>query len=454
MVEVVGASNVITDPDMMAGYLTDWMGGATGVADAVVRPRSTAQVAAVVRICGAAQMQICVQGGNTGLVGGSVPPPQSSGAGMVLLSTTRMTDIDEVDTVGRCVGVQAGATVAAIDARASQAGLSFGVDLASRDTATAGGIVATNAGGIRVIRHGSTRRQILGIEAVLADGSVVRRWSALVKDDVGYDLPGLMAGSEGTLAIITRVLFRLVAPPRRTLVTVVALDRIDAAIALIAAASDAGLCVEAAEFMTEEGIALVGEFGCRRPVATRATYYLLLEVSVPGDDQAGTVEASLLSLLEQADGALDAVLEPGPARALWEVRESHTESIARSTVTPVVKLDVAFPIRELAMAIDELAALPARYDDAIRSILFGHVGDGNVHVNLLDVPGENVASVIEAVFSIVARRGGSISAEHGVGRAKVAWTHLGRDRADLAAMRAIKKALDPSGLLNPGVIFD
>ncbi|MGC4933684.1 FAD-binding oxidoreductase [Gordonia sp. DT30] len=448
LARIVGDANVLTDADAMAGYLVDWMGRYTGSADAVVRPRSTDEVAEVVRLCAAQGIRMCVQGGNTGLVGGSVPPPASGGAPLIVLSTARMTGIDEVDPVGRCVGAQAGATIAAIDARAQDYGLMFPVDLASRDSATAGGVVATNAGGMRMIRHGNTRAQILGVEAVRADGEILRRWSPLVKDNVGYDIPALLAGSEGTLAVITRVLFRLVTPPAETVVVVSAHEQVADALALIGRARESGLAVEAAEFMTHDGLDLVHEYGTRRPVATPAPYYLLVEVSGAGD-----TEEVVVDLLEDAEGIIDAVLEPGPARALWEVRERHTESIARATSTPVVKLDVSFPIRALAAAITELQDLPDRFDFACRPILFGHVGDGNIHVNLLDVPVESTGAATDTVFSIVAALGGSISAEHGVGRAKVAWTHLGRSAVDLATMRAIKDVLDPHGLLNPGVLF-
>lgn len=446
---VVGDAHVLTDADAMAGYLTDWTGRWTGAADAVVRPATTEQVAAVVTACAAEGARICVQGGNTGLVGGSVPPAgEDSTAPVVVLSTTRLTAIDAVDEIGRCVGVGAGVTVDAVDRAARACGLIFGVDLASRESATAGGVVATNAGGTRMIRNGNTRHQVLGIEAVLADGRILRRWSSLVKDNVGYDLPGLLAGSEGTLAVITRVLFRLVVPADQTIVVVAALDRVADALSLIDRMSHRALTIEAAEVMTEAGVSLVHEHGARRPVATAAPFYLLVELS-----GAGEFEDAVVAILEDADGIVDAVLEPGPARALWAVREGHTEAIARSTTTPVVKLDVSFPLRALPAALSELDALTGAVDFRCRPILFGHLGDGNVHVNLLDVPPTDVERATEAVFGVVAANGGSISAEHGIGRAKVAYTHLGRSDVDLAVMRAIKDVLDPAGLLNPGVLF-
>ena len=430
----------------MAGYLTDWTGRWTGSAVAVVRPLTTDEVAAVVGLCADEGIAICPQGGNTGLVGGSIPAAEASTPAIVL-STARMTDIDEIDTVGRSVGAQAGVTLAALDARASSVGLRFGVDLASRESATLGGMVATNAGGTRMIRHGNTRSQLLGIEAVRADGQILRRWRSLVKDNVGYDVPGLLAGSEGTLAVITRVLVRLVPTTGATVVFVAAIDDVSVALALIDAVSDAGLTTEAAEIMTQAGVDLVHDHGVRRPVSSPAQFYVLLEVSGPHD-----AEDVVLQVLDGQSGVVDAVVEPGPARDLWLVRESHTESIARSTTTPVVKLDVSVPLRALPAAFAELAAIAD--DDDCRPILFGHVGDGNIHVNLLDVAEESVESLTDRVFRVVSAHGGSISAEHGIGRAKVAWTGLGRSAVDLDTMKAIKTALDPAGLLNPGVLFE
>ncbi|MFT4396866.1 FAD-binding oxidoreductase [Gordonia lacunae] len=447
--QIVGETNVLTDPDAMAGFLTDWTGRYRGAADAVVRPRTTDEVSRVVAECARSGVRICVQGGNTGLVGGSVPPARDGSTNaLIVLSTVRMTDIGDVDTVGRCVGAQAGATVGAIDDRAGRSGLAFGIDLASRASATAGGVVSTNAGGTRMIRRGNARSQILGIEAVLADGSVLRRWTSLVKDNVGYDLPSLLAGSEGTLAVITRVLFTLVAPPAVATVAVAAVERVENAVELLGAASSAGLTVEAAELMTEAGVALVADHGHRRPTTAPGPFYVLVELSGTGDIESATTE-----LLGATDGVIDAVLEPAPARALWAGREGHTEAIARSSSTPVVKLDISVPIRALPEAFAELSRVGVDDRFPCRPILFGHIGDGNIHVNLLDVPPEHATEVTESVFGIVTANGGSISAEHGIGRAKVAWTHLGRDATDLATMRTIKAALDPRGLLNPGVLF-
>lgn len=447
---VVGTAHTIDDADAMAGYLTDWTGRFTGAAEVVVRPRDTAEVAEVLTVCAAHGAVVCPQGGNTGLVGGSVPPERGSmqQRPVVVLSTTRMVDIEAIDEVGRCVGVQAGVTVADLDRHAGAAGLAFGVDLASRESATVGGVVATNAGGIRMIRHGNTRAQLLGIEAVFADGRILRRWSPLVKDNVGYDISGLLAGSEGTLAVITGALLRLVAPTVDSVVAVAALDEVDTALAVLGAVAGAGLTVEAAEIMTAAGVELVHRHGARRPFAAPSPYLLLIEVS-----GAGAITDRVAQVFTDIPGILDTVGEPGPARALWQVRECHTEAIARDSRTPVVKLDVSFPLRMLSAAFAELSELREGLDYPCRPILFGHIGDGNIHVNLLDVPQTRAEELTERVFALVARLGGSISAEHGIGRAKTGWVNLGRGEVDRKFMAGIKRLADPDGRMNPGVLF-
>ena len=441
---VVGDTHVLTDPSVIEGYLTDWTGRVSGAALAVVRPASADETARVVRLVAGADGIVWTQGGNTGLVGGSVPPGDVSSGGsrpVVVLSTSRLDRIDDVDESGRTVGVGAGVTLARLQAAAADRGLAFGVDLAARDTATIGGMVATNAGGIHVIRHGDTRGQLLGIEAVLASGEILRRWLPLRKDNVGYDLPGLLAGSEGTLAVITGALVRLVTPPRRTAVAMAAVGSVGEALTVVAEVEDAGLTLLAAELMTGAGVEMVVAHGARRPFADSSSFYVLIEVAGSSDHLAealaGTVD--------------DAAVEPGPARDLWALREGHTETIARETTTPIVKLDVSVPLGELGELIDRVGDLASAVDG--RSIPFGHVADGNLHVNVLDVPEAKAARLTEDVLRAVAEMGGSISAEHGVGTSKAAYTGLGRSDVDLAVMRAIKDALDPDGVLNPGVLW-
>ena len=439
LAEAVGPGHVLTAPGTTAGYLTDWTGRWSGRALAVVRPADTSETAAVVRACARAGVAVCPQGGNTGLVGGSVPPV---GVPSIVVSTSRLDWIDDVDVPGRAVGAGAGVTLARLQRSADAAGLAFGVDLAARDSATVGGMVATNAGGINVVRYGAMRAQLLGVEAVLASGEVLRRWKPLRKDNVGYDLPGLLAGSEGTLAVITGVLLQLVHKPRRTATAIAAVENPAGALALAAAVEESGIVVRAAELMTRRGLDLIASYGHRRPFAEPPPYSLLIEGEAAGTDLAAALDAA---------GVVEAVLEEGSGADLWAVREAHTETIARDSSSPVVKLDVSVPLPALEDLIDAVDPVAAEY--GARHIPFGHVADGNLHVNLLDVDPGRAAEVTDRVLRIVAGLGGSISAEHGVGRAKIPWLELSRSPSDLAAMRTIKDALDPQGLLNPGVLF-
>ena len=441
---VVGDAHVLTDPAVAAPYLTDWTGTWRGAA-AVVRPADTAEVAAVLTLCTASGVAVTPQGGDTGLVGGSVPPAGDP-RGWVLLSLRRLDTIEPVDVDGRSVGVGAGTALAAVHTAARAAGLEFGVDLAARDSATIGGMVATNAGGIRMVRHGDMRAQVLGIEAVLPSGQVLRRWRPLRKDNVGYHLPGLLAGSEGTLAVITRVLLRLVDPAPRTAVALVAVDDAEAALRVLNAIGRTAGVLEAAELMTRAGMRLVVAGGVRPPFGDLDPGACLLVEAAVDETALATTLAGIGDV-----GLLDAVIAPGPARDLWALRERHTETIARASTSPPIKLDVSVPLAAVPALIDWVEA-HAR-GRGVRAVQFGHLGDGNVHVNLLDVPPADTEHVADEVLRHVADVGGSISAEHGIGRAKAGLLGLGRDEVDVAAMRAVKAALDPQGLMNPGIIL-
>ena len=442
LAEIVGDDHVLTDPDVVGGYTADWTGRYHGAAACVARPGSPAEVAGVIRACAQAGVPVVPQGGNTGLVGGSVPPgadgPRGAGDGPVVLSTRRLRRLDPVDTVAAQVTAGAGVTLADLQAHARRAGFSYGVDLASRDSATVGGTISTNAGGVHTVRYGFTRAQLLGVEAVLADGSVVSRLAGLAADNTGYDLAALLAGSEGTLGVITAARLRLW-PPDESLITVLAGVEDMAAAAALSAEVRACGGMRAAEYIEAEGVALVCEHaGLRPPLDREYPAYLLAET-------AGLDSAERLSQLPQLADA--AVADDASGRAaLWAYRERHTEAISAAGIPH--KLDVALPF-------GELAPFRAALDDAVsghRAIVFGHIGAGNLHVNVLGPdPGDD--SVDEAVLGLVAKHGGTISAEHGVGRAKAPYLGLTRSQAEIAAMRAIKTALDPQGLLNPGVLF-
>jgi FAD/FMN-containing dehydrogenase len=440
---VVGPEHVLTDPDLTRSYESDWTGRFSGRASCVVRPGTAAEVAAVLRACTQAGRKVVVQGGNTGLVGGGIPA-----GGEVLLSLTRLTEVGEVDVAAAQVTVGAGVTLADLQALARKHDLEFGVDLAARDSATVGGLVATNAGGIRVLRYGSMRAQVVGLEAVLADGSVISRLAGLAKDGTGYDLMGLLSGSEGTLAVVTAVRVKLWPRLNARAVALLAMDSTEAAVALLPGLRAALPSLSAAELFYSDGLALVRKHNrLPAPFAVEHPAYLLLECS----DRTDPVE-QLAEAVEQADGLVDATVATDAAgqRALWSYREGHTESINAEGVP--VKLDVSVPtgrLPELANALDRTirAVCPQA-----RPIVFGHVNEGNLHVNVLDT-GDLAEQVSDAVLKLVASMDGSISSEHGVGRAKVPWLGLSRSAAEIAAMQAIKHALDPTGTLGPGVLL-
>jgi FAD/FMN-containing dehydrogenase len=441
--DVVGEAQAIDDASMMTSYTSDWTGRFSGRACCVVRPASTAEVAAVVRVCAADGVAICVQGGNTGLVGGSIPVD-----GAVLLSLRRLSDVEPVDVVAAQVTVGAGCTLAALQRVVRADGFDVGVDFAARESCTVGGMVATNAGGERVLRYGTMRAQVVGIEAVLADGSIVSRLAGLPKDNTGYDVVSLLAGSEGTLGVITRLRLRLVPLLSARAVALVAVAGTAEAVELVRSMR-ALASLEAAELFYADGLALVRDHtGLPAPFTQTYPAYVLVECAGRDDPT-----DELLAALEQAaDAVLDATVA-GDTRgrhALWSYRESHTESINANGVP--VKLDVAVPLSAFAEATAALPAAIAAVAPDARTILFGHVNEGNLHVNILNAIDVDEA-VSDAVLRLVASYGGSISAEHGVGRAKRDWLHLSRSAEEIAMMRAIKRAVDPAGLLNPGVLF-
>jgi FAD/FMN-containing dehydrogenase len=428
--DVVGEAHVLVDDDPRAPFETDWTRRFRGSAAAVVRPADAGEVAAVLRACAEAGAAVVPQGGNTGMVGAGVPR-----GGEVVLSLSRLGALAEVDRATMQVGAGAGVTLAALQEHARAAGLDAGVDFGARDSATLGGLAATDAGGVRAIRHGTVRARIAGLEAVLADGTVVSRMSGLLKDNAGYDLPALLVGSEGTLGVITAVRWRLVPRSGPLVAALVPLPSIAAAVELLEAVRPELPALEACELMTREGVELTTRFlGISPPVD--APVCVLLE--------AGSLEELAETGIEDALIADDSTSR----ERLWRLRESHTEAISAAGIPH--KLDVGVPLDRLADFVD---AVQAATPPPARTIVFGHLGDGNLHVNVLG-PDPEDEGIDEAILRLVAEHGGTISAEHGVGVAKARFLHLTRSPAEIAAMRAIKAALDPGGLLNPGAVLD
>ncbi len=447
LLAIVGPAHVLTDADLRASYETDWTRRWSGPALAVVRPATTRQVAEAVAACHAAGAAVIPQGGNTGLVGGSVPRAGSDRA-QVVLSMLRLRDLEPVDVTAGEVTAGAGATLATLQEHVRASGLDVGVDLGARDSATLGGMAATNAGGITVMRHGPMREQLVGIEAVLADGTVLRRLPGMVKDNTGYHFPSLLAGCEGTLAVITRVHLRLIPRARSRAVALMAIGDAGDAVAVTTALRRQLANLSAAELFFDDGLRLVLRHGGGEPPFREAhPAYLLVEVdgrADPTDELAEAVAAQ--------DSVRDAVLAGDLAgrERLWALRERHTEAVNAAGVPH--KLDVGVPVGRFAEYTDAVRQRIAAVDSAARTYLYGHVGDGNLHVNVIGPPPED-ERVDDAVLQLALDFGGTISAEHGIGVAKTRWLEADRGPADVAAMRAIKRALDPDGTLNPGVLL-
>jgi FAD/FMN-containing dehydrogenase len=441
---IVGERHVLTDADLRAGYETDWSGRWHGESLAVVRPADTREVSAVLRACAEHRVAVVTQGGNTGLVGGATPADQLP---EIVLSMRRLDSVSDVDRGLMQLACGAGVTLARLQQAADGAGLQAGLDLAARDSATVGGLAACNAGGLQAVRYGTARRRIAGLEAVLADGTVVSRMSGLRKDNAGYDLASLLIGSEGTLGVITQVLWSLVPRFSDRALALVPVDAvgeaIDAARELLARLPS----LELLELIDEASIRLTFEHLSGPLPAPITTAWLLVGCASSGDAQEELAEALVESGLgERAVVAVDA----SRRQRLLSIRESLTETIASAGVPH--KFDIGVPLAALASFLDELPGVVAAAAPGARTFVYGHLGDGNLHVNLLG-PAPDDESADGAVLQLAADKGGTITAEHGVGRHKPQYLSMVRSDGEIAAMRAIKRALDPEGILNPGVIL-
>jgi len=431
---VVGDAHVLTG-DATAGYTVDWTGRFRGHAPAVLRPADTGQVAAVLTLCRDAGVPVVPQGGNTGLVGGGVPRH-----GEVVLSLARLDRLAPVDA--DAAQVTAGAGVSLQRVADADPGLDLGVVIASRESATVGGAVATNAGGLRVLRYGPMRAQVRGLQAVLADGTVVSHLAGLVKDNTGYDYPGLLAGSEGTLAVVTAARIQLVPRAADPVTVIIGLDGPGEVHAVARAALRAVPGLLSAEFFTRAGLDVLAEHaGLAPPLREPVSAFLLLEAAGPGADE------------DLADVAGDHPVAVGTTAAerarLWACRERHPEAAGFLGVP--LKLDVSVPAAQWVKLATEVGAVVRAADPGAKVIIYGHVADGNLHVNVLPAA-EADGRHEDAVFGLVASLGGSISAEHGIGALKARWLPLIRSEAERALFARIRSAFDPDGILNPHVL--
>jgi FAD/FMN-containing dehydrogenase len=439
--QIVGARHVLSDPELKSSYERDYTGRYGGPARLVVRPADTSEVAGVMAACARHGAAVIPQGGNTGLVGASVPR-----AGEVVFSLTRLNEVGDVDAAIGQVTVGAGATLAALQAGARNGGEDAALDFGARDSCTIGGVVACDAGGARALRHGTARAHVAGLEAVLADGSVISRLAGLPKDNAGYNLPALLVGSEGTLGIITRVRWKLAPLLAARVAALVPLGSAREAAQLLSELRAHAPSLESCDFFLDEGLQLVLEHQRRQsPMRTSAPFYVLAECAARSDPTEELAQA-----LEQA-GIEDALIADDTAsrEGLWTLREGHTDAINAAGIPH--KLDVGVPLHQLDRFLDQVPAAAAAAGGE-RVVLFGHLGDGNVHVNVLG-PDPDDSRVDDAVLELVLSCGGTISAEHGVGVTKAGWLERARGTADVAAMRSVKRALDPGNLLNPGAVL-
>ena len=441
-VEIVGSGNVLTDPDMRATYEVDWTRRWTGTASVVVRPADSAELSGILGVCHRHELACVAQGGRTGLVGGSVPRD-----GAVVISLGRLDHVGAVSAGGGEVIAGAGATLSQVQRQALAAGWAFGVDLAARDNATVGGMVATNAGGMRVIRFGQMRSHVIGLEFVLADGTVISRLEGPAKDNAGYDLSQLMVGSEGTLGIVSAARLRLVQelPVRAT--AMVGLERLEQGIDIVGALRRSATSFEAAEVFDGPTMEVVADRLGSRPPTEGYPWYLIVECA--GHEDPSPHMAEVLAA-HRADSAVAVAIDPAARRRLWAFRDQITESIAQLGVAH--KLDPGVPLDRLPAFTEEVRRRVAEVAPSASVHIFGHLGEGNLHVNVLGLRDDD-DRVDAAVLELVASLGGSIGSEHGMGIAKTRWLTLARSPGEIAAMRAIKQALDPRGILNRGVIF-
>jgi len=455
---IVGAPHVLTAAADMAPYCSDWRGRYSGAALCVVRPGSTAEVAAVVKACAAADVAIVPQGGNTGLCGGATPTRNE-----VVVCLTRLNRVRAIDTANNTLTVEAGCTLAAVQEAATAAGRLFPLSLAAEGTATIGGNLSTNAGGVQVLRYGNARELCLGLEVVLADGEVWNGLRGLRKDNTGYDMKHLFIGAEGTLGLITAAVLKLFSRPRQTATAWAAVTDPAAAVALLMRLREKiGGRVTAFELIGRPALELVLQHipGSRDPLAGKSQWQVLVELSdTMENDLVEPLEHVLASAIEAGEVADAAMAQSETqAQALWALRENISEAQKIEGVS--IKHDISIAVSRIAEFIARAdAALEAAFP-SVRIVCFGHVGDGNLHYNQSKPAAQDNAEFIaqtdavnRIVHDLVHELGGSISAEHGLGQLKREEILRYKSATEMEMMRAVKRALDPRGLMNPGKVL-
>ncbi len=445
------------DAAEMAPWLTEWRGRWTGETPLLLQPRTTEEVARAVEICARHGVAVVTQGGGTGLVGGQIP------YGEVLLSTRKLRTVRDVTPLDDAMTVEAGVTLLEAQELAKEKDRFFPLSLAAEGSATIGGVISTNAGGTAVLRYGMMRDLVLGIEAVMPDGQVFNGLKRLRKDNTGYDLKQLFIGAEGTLGVVTAATLKLFPIMRSRATAIVGLESHHDAVELLARAkAETGGGVEAFELMKRLGMSLVLKNipDTREPLETTPPWYVLIELASGEPDGAEAAMERLLTTAFEEGLIVDAAIAQNDVQKaeFWRLREEH--SAALKPEGGGWKHDVSVPVSRIADFIDEATAAVERFHPGCRVSVFGHVGDGNLHYDVIPAVGEDVSAFIarwmegsEVVHDVVARYNGSISAEHGLGRLKTDEARRYKSPLEIATMQAIRQALDPRRIMNPAVLF-
>lgn len=442
---------IVTDTNVIAPHLEEWRGRGAGATPFMLAPTTTAEVARIVRICGEAGVSLTPQGGNTGLVGGQIPQ------GEVLLSLKRMAAIRTVDVTADVITVEAGAILANVHEAAATAGRRFPLSLASQGSATIGGLISTNAGGVHVLRFGMMRDLVLGIEAVLPDGSVFNGLRSLRKDNTGYDLKQLFIGAEGSLGVVTAATLRLFAVPAAHTVAMAAVDTPEQALALLQRARDETGALAAFEIMNRHGVELTTQLpGVRAPFV--APWIALMEFeSASANGFISSIEDMLSDAIEAGVASDATVAQSSKAAAeFWALRELMSAG-HRAVRHPQASHDTSTPVSAVPQFLRAADAAVEKLSPGARTVAFGHAGDGNIHYTAIAATPDSTfpaEAISLAVHDAAAALGGSISAEHGIGVFRRAELARFKDPVALATMRAVKAALDPHGVMNPRVLFE
>ncbi|MBI2602500.1 MAG: FAD-binding oxidoreductase [Deltaproteobacteria bacterium] len=451
---ILGPSHVLKDPKQVQEYSKDWSKPQETFASCVLLPNHTEEISKILAYCQKHQIPVVPSGGRTGLAAGAVAKQ-----GEVILSLGRLNKVLNVDPVGLTVEVEAGVTTQALQEAVAKESLFYAVDLGARGSSQIGGNLATNAGGLKFIRYGGTREQVLGLEVVLAGGQVLNLNRALRKNNAGYPLMYLFVGSEGTLGVITRATLKLSKKPRELTLACVGVETFPKVVDLLALSHQSNMSVTALEFFSDlaVGKVLISFSGLKLPFAERFPYYALIEIE---EDLSSLSMEQFLETAFEKELIRDAVLASSSQefRDLWALRENITESLSHGYVR---KNDISLSIKDLCVFFEKVNKTLEKKDPKIEVVMFGHIGDGNVHVNYsADRLVDHDTFIKEAqllerrIFSIVHELKGSISAEHGIGLLKKDDLKLVCEELEISYMKGIKQLFDPKGIMNPGKIFD